>query len=30
MKFEFDTAHSRVGMESAKWDAIGPNPAQDL
>ena len=30
MKFEFDTAHSRVGMESAKWDAIGPNPAQGV
>lgn len=27
MKYDFNTAHVRVGMESAKWDAIGPAPA---
>lgn len=27
MKYDFNTAHTRVGMEAAKWDAIGPDPA---
>lgn len=27
MNYDFTTAHPRVGMEAAKWDAIGPNPA---
>ena len=27
MKYDVNTAHARVGMESAKWDAIGPAPA---
>lgn len=27
MKYDFETAHARVGMEAAKWDAIGPDPA---
>ena len=27
MKYEFNTAHARVGMEAAKWDALGPDPA---
>lgn len=27
MKYDFETAHVRVGMEAAKWDAIGPDPA---
>ncbi len=27
MRYGFDVAHVRVGMEAAKWDAIGPDPA---
>ena len=27
MRYDFNTAHTRVGMEAAKWDAIGYAPA---
>ena len=27
MKYDFETAHRRVGMEAAKWEELGPNPA---
>lgn len=27
VNYDFNTAHTRVGMEAAKWDELGPDPA---
>ena len=27
MKYDFTTVHTRVGMEAAKWEELGPSPA---
>lgn len=30
MNYNFETAPARVNMEAAKWDAMGPNPAEGI
>lgn len=30
MKYDFETAHARINMEAAKWDAMGSSPAEGV